>query len=110
MTSEAQGAVTAEGMTIQHVAVVGAGTMGAGIAQVAAMAGYDVVLQDVQEPQLERARTTIATMLDKGVDRGKVTEAQRDETWARLTLARELAMEPSIDLLREHQRALLSLD
>ena len=102
MTGGAQGAVAAEGMTIQHVAVVGAGTMGAGIAQVAAMAGYDVVLQDVQEPQLERARTTIATMLDKGVDRGKVTEAQRDETWARLTLAQDLGVAvASADLVVE---------
>ncbi|MEZ4650369.1 MAG: 3-hydroxyacyl-CoA dehydrogenase family protein [Candidatus Eisenbacteria bacterium] len=64
--------------------------MGAGIAQVAAMAGYEVVLQDVQEAQLARARATITSMLDKGVERGKVTEAQRDGAWSRLTLAADL--------------------
>ena len=47
-------------MQIQHIFVIGAGTMGSGIAQVAATSGYSVALMDVIPEQLERARATIA--------------------------------------------------
>jgi 3-hydroxybutyryl-CoA dehydrogenase len=58
------------------VAVIGAGTMGHGIAQVSAMAGYDVVLFDPQPGAVERALARIGDNLDKGVERGKLsTEA-----------------------------------
>ena len=55
------------------VAVIGAGTMGHGIAQVSAMAGYDVVLFDPQPGAVERALAKIGDNLDKGVERGKLT-------------------------------------
>jgi 3-hydroxybutyryl-CoA dehydrogenase len=57
------------------VAVIGAGTMGHGIAQVSAMAGYDVVLFDPQPGAVERALAKIGDNLDKGVERGKLTPA-----------------------------------
>ena len=69
---------------IGKVAVVGAGTMGRGIAQVAAMAGHDAVLYDVDAAQLDRARAAIEATLDKGVLLGKVSGAARDEALARL--------------------------
>ena len=72
-------------MEIHRIAVIGAGTMGAGIAQVAAMAGYETCLQDVSGSQLEGALQTVARTLDKGVERGKVTDALRAEVWSRLT-------------------------
>ena len=69
------------------VAVIGAGTMGRGIAQVAAVAGNETVLCDVDAGQLERALAGIAATLDKGVRLGKVAEADRDAALARLAPA-----------------------
>ena len=72
------------GRAIGRVAVIGAGTMGHGIAQVAAMAGHDTVLCDVDAAQLERALARIEATLDKGVRLGKVAESARGEAMARL--------------------------
>ena len=69
---------------IGKVAVIGAGTMGRGIAQVAAMAGHDAVLCDVDAGQLKRALARIEATLDKGVRLGKVAEPARAGTLARL--------------------------
>lgn len=69
---------------IRKVAVIGAGTMGRGIAQVAAAAGHEAVLYDVDAGQLERALAGVAATLDKGVRLGKVAEADRDAALARL--------------------------
>jgi 3-hydroxybutyryl-CoA dehydrogenase len=74
-------------MTIKTVGVVGAGTMGNGIAQVFAQAGFDVRLVDVAEPLLDRARGAIAQSLAKFVDKKKLTPADRDATLGRLTTA-----------------------
>ncbi len=62
---------------IRHVAVVGAGTMGHGIAASAAAAGYDVVLTDANGDALKRGVTLIAASLDKAVERGKLAADQR---------------------------------
>ena len=72
------------GHGIGRVAVIGAGTMGHGIAQVAAMAGHEAVLCDVDAGQLERGLARIEATLDKGVRLGKVAEAARDGALARL--------------------------
>jgi 3-hydroxybutyryl-CoA dehydrogenase len=69
---------------VRRVAVLGAGTMGHGIAQVAAMAGWEVVLYDVAEDFVARGLERIGENLDKGVERGKVSAADRDATRARL--------------------------
>ena len=58
---------------VQRVAVLGAGTMGHGIAQVAALAGADVVLRDVSEAAVEKGLTGIRRSLDKAVEKGKAT-------------------------------------
>lgn len=70
---------------IGKVAVIGAGTMGHGIAQVCALAGHETVLQDVYPEQLDRALARIGTSLDKGVRLGKVAAASRDAAWRRLS-------------------------
>jgi 3-hydroxybutyryl-CoA dehydrogenase len=62
---------------IETIAVLGAGTMGHGIAQVAASAGYRVVLRDVNEEAVARGLRAIEANLSKGVARGKVTEEER---------------------------------
>ena len=71
-------------MEIRRVAVIGAGTMGHGIAQVAAMAGMDVALFDAFEGAAEKGLGKIRENLDKGVERGKVTVDARDAALARL--------------------------
>ena len=69
---------------IQRVAVVGAGTMGRGIAQVAALGGYQTVIQDVDAGTLKEARQAIAASLAKGVELGKVTPAAAQAARERL--------------------------
>jgi 3-hydroxybutyryl-CoA dehydrogenase len=69
----------------EHVAVLGAGTMGAGIAQVCAQAGSSVVLQDIADGPVQQGMTRIRDFLQKGVDKGKVTPERRDEVLARIT-------------------------
>jgi 3-hydroxybutyryl-CoA dehydrogenase len=76
--------------SIQTIGVVGSGTMGAGIAQVFAQAGYTVRLHDVSAPALERARAGIEKSLGKFVEKGRLTAADRDATLARLSVAAEL--------------------
>jgi len=66
------------------ITVIGAGTMGHGIAQVAAQAGFDVTLTDVDDEALSRALDHIERNLDGGIKRNKLTPEQRDQTLARL--------------------------
>src|SRR6202790_3888511 len=70
--------------TICTVAVLGAGTMGNGIAHVFARCGYDVILRDVEESFLVRARDTIAKNLDREVKKGKVEEGDKSKILARI--------------------------
>ena len=69
---------------MSEVVVVGAGTMGHGIAQVSAHAGYDVALVDTQRTFVDRALERIAANLEQGVARGKLEPAARDATLARI--------------------------
>lgn len=69
---------------IRSIGVVGAGTMGHGIAQVAAQSGYDVVLVDAAPQALERGVAQIGKSLEKLVGKGKLTPEQRERTLARL--------------------------
>ena len=69
---------------ITTVGVIGAGTMGNGIAQVFAQSGFSVKLVDVAQPMLDRARATIEKSLGKFVDKGKLSAADRDAALGRL--------------------------
>lgn len=69
------------GVDVKSVTVVGAGTMGSGIAQVCAQAGYETRLADANELALERGIQRITEFWAKGIAKGKTTPAQRDE-WA----------------------------
>lgn len=68
----------------QKVAVLGVGTMGAGIAQVCAQAGYEVMTLESSEELLEKGRQRIKAFLEEGIRKEKMTEEVRDETLARL--------------------------
>jgi 3-hydroxybutyryl-CoA dehydrogenase len=72
------------------VAVVGAGTMGHGIAQVAAQHGFEVRVYDESSEALGRAKSGIELTLDKGMARGVVSREEREETLARISLSDSL--------------------
>ena len=76
---------------IRKVAVLGAGTMGHGIAQVAAQSGYEVTLYDVQGSALQRARQRIEASLEKLLGKGRITEADRSAALERLAETATLA-------------------
>ena len=65
-------------MAIKHIFVVGAGTMGNGIAQTAAVSGYQVTMMDVAEEFVKRGLATIAKSVDKLVEKGKLTADQKN--------------------------------
>jgi 3-hydroxybutyryl-CoA dehydrogenase len=88
-------------MDIQTIGIVGAGQMGNGIAHVMALAGYDVLLNDVSAEALQRAVDTITGNLDRQVGRGKVTEADRDATLKRIVTTQTLAELGQSDLVIE---------
>jgi 3-hydroxybutyryl-CoA dehydrogenase len=70
---------------IRTVGVLGCGLMGAGIAQVAAAAGHQTIVLDVEQALLDKGLGRIRKMLDDGIEKGKVTTAQRDATLGKLT-------------------------
>ncbi len=88
--------------TVRRVGVCGAGgTMGAGIAIVAARAGFETVCHDVDEAALEGARAQTAGFLGKSVERGKLEASERDAALVRLRQSTELAALAECDLVIE---------
>jgi 3-hydroxybutyryl-CoA dehydrogenase len=85
----------------ETIAVLGAGTMGHGIAQIAALAGYPVVLRDVNRDALARGIQSIDRNLLKGIERGKLTEDDRDQTLQRIRGAVQLSEAAGADLIIE---------
>ncbi len=89
-------------MKIKNVSVIGAGAMGLGIAQVSAMAGYQVTLNDIYEESLERAIRTIEKSLEKLTSKSKITKDERNEALSRIDTTTNLAKSCSeADLLVE---------
>ena len=87
-------------MDIQHIFVVGAGTMGNGIAQTAAISGFRVTMMDVVPDQLERARTTIARSLEKLASKGVINEDQKKAGMV-IAMVTSLDDVPAADLVIE---------
>ncbi len=77
---------------IKSIAVLGSGTMGRGIAQLAAQRGIEARLYDVSAAQLERAMGDVQSQLDKLVAKGKLTQAEKNDSLARLISASDLAL------------------
>ncbi|MHA6326042.1 3-hydroxybutyryl-CoA dehydrogenase [Roseivivax sp. CAU 1753] len=88
-------------MEIRTVGVVGAGQMGNGIAHVMAMAGYDVILNDISADALEAAVAQIGANLDRQVSRDKITAGDRDAGLARITTTQVLTELGATDLVIE---------
>ena len=86
---------------IKRMAVVGAGIMGTGIAQIAAQAGIEVVLFDNREGAAEAARETLRQTLDKLVSKGKIAGGDAQATLERLRVATALTDLSDVDLVVE---------
>ena len=94
---------------IEIIAVLGAGTMGHGIAQVAALAGYRVLLRDVDLDAVARGVRAIERNLDKGIQHGKLTEDQRDSALQHIRGTTLMSEAAKADLIIEAVPEVLSL-
>ena len=74
-------------MAIQRIAVLGAGQMGNGITQVAAAAGYDVIMIDIEQEYVDKGLATIQRSLGKLVSKERMSQEDADATLARISLA-----------------------
>jgi 3-hydroxybutyryl-CoA dehydrogenase len=88
-------------MDIARIGVVGAGQMGNGITHVMALAGYDVVLNDVNQEALDKALPLIERNMDRQVAREKITSADRDTALNRITVTTQLPQLGQTDLVIE---------
>jgi 3-hydroxybutyryl-CoA dehydrogenase len=86
---------------IRSVGVCGAGLMGNGIAQTCATAGFDVMLLEAAQEPLDRGMRAIGASLDKFAEKGKLTPAQRDAAFARITPTTDVAALKDCDLVIE---------
>jgi 3-hydroxybutyryl-CoA dehydrogenase len=86
---------------ISKVAVLGGGLMGSGIAQVSAAAGFPTTVREVSDALGVKARQSIEKSLAKGIERGKVTESERDKTLANLRFVTDLKDLADADLFIE---------
>src|SRR5215469_5341828 len=86
---------------IKTVAVLGAGTMGNGIAHVFARAGYKVILRDVEKRLLDRGLETIGKNLDREVKKGKITQAEKPAVLARIDLTTDASKLAAADFVVE---------
>jgi 3-hydroxybutyryl-CoA dehydrogenase len=96
----AEGSVVSIG-SIKTVAVLGAGTMGNGIAHVFARAGYSVILRDVEERFLQRGMETIEKNLDREIKKGKLAEAEKPAVIGRLKPVTDMAAVAAADFAVE---------
>ncbi|MGD8190387.1 3-hydroxybutyryl-CoA dehydrogenase [Brevibacillus ginsengisoli] len=88
-------------MNVNKFMVVGAGQMGSGIAQVAAQAGLQVVLNDVKQEFVDRGLANITKNLTRNVEKGKLTEEEKQAILARITLSTDLADGKDVDFVVE---------
>src|SRR5258705_11273821 len=92
--------------------------MGAGIAQISVQSGFETVGRDVNDDLRERGRATIERYLSRGVEKGRLSAADRDAALGRLTLTtdlgelpdRDLALEPALERLQLNRELVAQLD
>ena len=88
-------------MQISNIGIVGAGTMGSGISQVAALTGYDIVMQDVSDEATSRGLGTIDKSLQRLVDREKITADAKDAAIRKIRTTTNLSDLADCDLVIE---------
>jgi len=105
-------------MEIKKVGVAGCGTMGSGIIQVCAQSGYDVVASEVNDELLKRGLASIDSFLAKGIERGKVTQEDKEATMAHIKGTTnmqdfgdcDLVIEAATELLDSKKKMFAELD
>lgn len=88
-------------MDIKKVLVVGAGTMGAGIAQLCAQQGLEAVITDISQELADKGKARLEKGLAKRVDKGKITEADKQEVLSRIFTAGDLSVAKEADIIIE---------
>ncbi|MHC8326171.1 3-hydroxybutyryl-CoA dehydrogenase [Pseudomonas sp. LB1P83] len=88
-------------MNLQNIGVIGAGTMGNGIAQVCALAGFNVTLIDISESALQKALATVGRNLDRQIAKETLTEAQKLDALARIRTSTEYSSLQNVQLVIE---------
>jgi len=88
-------------MTIQHVGIIGAGTMGNGIAQACAVAGLPVTMVDISDAAVQKGVATIAGSLDRLIKKDKLTAADKEAALARITTSTDYAALGTADIVIE---------
>jgi 3-hydroxybutyryl-CoA dehydrogenase len=88
-------------MSIKTVGIVGAGTMGNGIAQVCAIAGLKVIMQDIGQAQVDKGVSTITTSLDRMIKKEKISEEDKSAALANVTTTIELETLSQVDIVIE---------
>lgn len=88
-------------MEIKKVMVIGAGQMGGGIAQVCAQAGFDVKLNDIREESFTRGLAVIAKNLSRNVEKGRMTEDEKNDVLGRISKSLDLQDASDVDIVIE---------
>ena len=88
-------------MEIEHIAIIGAGQMGNGIAQVSSCAGYRVTMIDIKEEFLEKGMNTINNSLNKLVSKGKMSEIEAESAISRISTSTDKSSVSNADLVIE---------
>jgi len=88
-------------MDIKTIGVLGAGTMGSGIAQVAAEAGFDVIMRDIEDNFVQRGRQIIEKNLNRAVDKGKKSKEEAEAVTGRISGTTDLEAMAGVDLVIE---------
>ena len=88
-------------MEIKTIGVLGAGTMGSGIAQVAAQTGYGVIMRDIKDDFVQNGLKNIDKFLSKSVEKGKIEPSEKDAVLGRIKGTTALADLKDVDLVVE---------
>jgi len=88
-------------MTIKKIAIIGAGAMGSGIAQISIQSGYEVIVYDISAQMLDKSRSGIQKNFDKLVKKGKFAQAETDEMLERIQFTSEIEAVKAVDLIIE---------
>ncbi|EOD00319.1 3-hydroxybutyryl-CoA dehydrogenase [Caldisalinibacter kiritimatiensis] len=83
------------------VCVLGAGTMGSGIAQAFAMAGHEVIMRDIKDDYVERGLSVITKNLDRNVKKERMTEEEKQEVLGKITATTDINLAKDVDLVVE---------
>ncbi len=88
-------------MEVKNIVVIGAGQMGSGIAQVCAQSGYDVLLQDINQDAVDQGINSIHALLTRAVEKGRITDVEKEGTLSRLNTSTDLGDAHEADLVIE---------